>query len=85
MVLQIFQKQEEMKAKKQYQKNISNIYDLEDICTVIDELVERMNDVNCEYKYKHIQALNDIKFDIVDEIINYENKNLDIMEDWEEV
>ena len=67
MIVEIFQKQEEMKAKKEFLKNVSKIYDLEDICTVIDELVERMEDVKPEFKDKFVQSLKDMKFDIENE------------------
>lgn len=84
MVVQIFQKQEEMRAKKEFLKNVSKIYDLEDICTVIDELVERMEDVKPEFKDKFIQNLKDMKFDIVNEMQSYEEENLDLLEIWED-
>lgn len=80
MVVQLFEKQEEIKAKKEYKKNISKISDLDDICKVIDELVERINDVNCDFKDKFIQNLKDIKLDIVAEKFFYEEENLDILE-----
>lgn len=84
MVVQLFEKQEEIKAKKEYKKNISKISDLDDICKVIDELVERIDDVNCDFKDKFIQNLKDIKFDIVAEMRGYEEENFEILEIWEE-
>lgn len=84
MVVQIFKKQEEMRAKKEYEKNLSKISDLDDICTVVDELVERIDAVNCEFKDKFIQILKDIKFDIVAEMRSYEQDNFEIMEIYEE-
>lgn len=84
MVVQLFEKQEELNAKKEYKENISKISDLDDICTVIDELVDRINDVNCEFKDKFIQNLKDIKFDIVAEMRGYEEENFEILEIWEE-
>lgn len=80
MVVQLFEKQEEINAKKEYKKNISKISDLDDICKVIDELVDRIADVNCDFKDKFIQNLKDIKFDIIAEKFFYEEENLDILE-----
>ena len=84
MLVQIFEKQEEMNAKKEYKNNIGKINDLEDICQVIDELIERIDDVNCDFKDKFIQNLKDIKFDIVAEMRGYEEENFEILEVWEE-
>ena len=84
MIVQIFEKQEEMRAKREYEKNMSKINDLDDICVTIDELVERIEDVNCEFKDKFVQSLKDMKFDIVAEMRSYEQANLEIMEIYEE-
>lgn len=80
MLLEIVKKQEEVKAKKEYKKNISKISDLDDICTVIDELIERIDNANCEFKDKFMQNLKDIKCDIAHEMCWYEEQNLKISE-----
>lgn len=84
MVVEIFKKQEETKARLEYEKNQSKIYDLDDICTVVDELVERMEEVEPEFKDKFIEKLKDIKFDIVAEMRAYEESNLEILGIWED-
>ena len=84
MVIEIFKKQEETKARLEYEKNQSKIYDLDDICTVVDELVERMEEVEPEFKDKFIEKLKDIKFDIVAEMRAYEESNLEILGIWED-
>lgn len=84
MVIEIFKKQEETKARLEYEKNQSKIYDLDDICTVVDELVERMEEVEPEFKDKFIEKLKNIKFDIVAEMRAYEESNLEILGIWED-
>lgn len=83
MILQLCEKQAEMKAKKKYRENINQISDLDDICDTIDELIERFEDSNCEFKDKFIQNLKDMKIYTIDEMRHYEEENIEIMEDWE--
>lgn len=84
MLVQIFEKQEEMKAKKQYKNNISKIYDLEDICKTIEELIQRIEDVGCEYKDSFAEELKGRELEIINEIQWYEEQNLEIKEIYEE-
>jgi hypothetical protein len=69
--------------RKQYKDNISRICDREDICTAIEELVERISNTDFENKDKFIEDLNGWKFDVDAEIQYYENQNLEFMEKWE--
>lgn len=83
-LVELNQQKEKSKAKKHYKDNISKISDLDDICTVIDELIERANDVNLENKEKFSKELIDWKNDIIAEMRFCEEENLEYEEKWEE-
>lgn len=83
MLIQIAEKQEELRAKKEYEKNISRISDLDDVCVTIDELVERLKESDFEFRNGFIQELKDRKFDVVAEMRYYEEKNFELMEVYE--
>lgn len=83
MLIQIAEKQEELRAKKEYEKNISRISDLDDVCVTIDELVERLKESDFEFRNVFIQELKDRKFDVVAEMRYYEEKNFELMEVYE--
>ena len=84
MVVQIIEKQEEMRAKKQYEENISKISDLDDICSVIDDLKYRMSNIDYEFKNRHLKELSSIQDEIIDEMKFLEDENLETEEIWKE-
>lgn len=84
MVLQIFEKQEEMRAKKEYYKNISKISDLDDVSGLIDDVKYRLGNIDYEYKGRHVKELSEMQDEIIDEMKFLEDENLEIEEIYEE-
>lgn len=82
MLVQIIEEKEKREAKKQYQENIGIISDLSDICDVIDELAEKLNNSQFEFKDKFIEDLKARKCDVKAEMEHYENEDLEIKEVW---
>lgn len=79
----IFEIKQRLQAIKQFKENYSKISNLDDICQVIDELIERINENDCEFKERRIQELTLMKNDIIAEMINFEEENLELMEVWD--
>ena len=80
MILELFEEREKMKAKKEYKENIGRISDNEEICNTIDELVERLEESDLDFKDKFIEDLKDWKYYVKAEIEHYEDEDIEIME-----
>lgn len=84
MIVQIFEKQEERKAKKKYEENIGIISDLDDVCSIIDDIKYRISNIDYEDNNRHVKELGSIQDEIIDEMKFLEDENLEIEEVWEE-
>lgn len=84
MVVQIFERQEEVRAKKQYKENIGKISDLDDVCNLIDDIKYRISNIDYEFKSRHMKELSSIQDEIIDEMKWVEEENIDIKEIYEE-
>ena len=85
MVLELYREQEKMKAKKEYKENISKICDLDDICVIIEDLVERVNKVDFTAKESFAKEMRAWEKDFISESQFYEEENLNMEEVWEEM
>lgn len=83
MVLELYREQEKKKAKKEYKENISKICDLDDICVIIEDLVERVNKVDFIAKESFAKEMKAWKKDFISESQFYEEENLNMEEIWE--
>lgn len=85
MLVEIFEKREEMRAKKEYEKNLGRISDLDDICSIIEDLIDRVNDIDFESKQNFTKEMRAWENDFIAEMKFYEDENLNLEEVWEEI
>ena len=83
MLIEIFKSQERARVYKQYEENIGRISDLDDICSIIDDLKYRISNTDLEYGSRYIKELGYIQDEIIDEMKFLEDENLEIEEIWE--
>ena len=81
MVLELYREQEKIKAKKEYKENISKICDLDDICAIIEDLVERVNKVDFVAKENFVKEMQAWKILFISEMKFYEKENLNILKE----
>lgn len=77
MITQIFEKQEKVKAKKQYEENISKISDLDDVCNTIDDLKHRISNIDYENCNKHMKELSYMQDEIIEQMRICEEENIE--------
>lgn len=81
MILELYREQEKMKAKKEYDENISKICDLADICVIIEDLVERVNKVDFTAKESFAKEMQTWEILLISEIKFCEEENLNILKE----
>lgn len=82
MVIQLYEKQEEMRARREYVQNMRRIRDLDDVCCRMDDIKYRICNIDYEFKNRHIREMSFVQDEMIDRMRDCEERNLEIEEVW---